>query len=226
MAGWMWLRCIFGPHLQRIHRSPDQSRPDGRAARRVRLLVVFCMWMSDAECENEAFSSLRVSVSQSGSRKFEVFVIETPLSSRWVTGVHGKWMDVWNGSRIDAVKSQNSCWFLCMFLPASAHVSRAAHVDDIDLVLLTLAKRELCPELTRTCFGREQLQWAYPVLIWMILHQNAILCMDFSWIANASLVDAHLMIWKPGCGYEQGWNYQPWSIERHSDNIIGWVSVV
>lgn len=34
------------------------------------------------------------------------------------------------------------------FLPASAHVSCAAYVDDIDLVLLTLAKGELCPELT------------------------------------------------------------------------------
>uniref|UniRef100_A0A6Q2ZIT5 Monoacylglycerol lipase ABHD16A n=1 Tax=Esox lucius TaxID=8010 RepID=A0A6Q2ZIT5_ESOLU len=34
MAGWMWLRCFFGPHLQRIHRSPDQSRPEGRAGRR------------------------------------------------------------------------------------------------------------------------------------------------------------------------------------------------
>uniref|UniRef100_A0A3B4UMM8 Abhydrolase domain containing 16A, phospholipase n=1 Tax=Seriola dumerili TaxID=41447 RepID=A0A3B4UMM8_SERDU len=34
MAGWMWLRCVLGPHLQRIHRSPDQSRPEGRAGRR------------------------------------------------------------------------------------------------------------------------------------------------------------------------------------------------
>uniref|UniRef100_A0A8C4DH69 Monoacylglycerol lipase ABHD16A n=1 Tax=Dicentrarchus labrax TaxID=13489 RepID=A0A8C4DH69_DICLA len=30
MAGWMWLRCVLGPHLQRIHRSPEQSRTDGR----------------------------------------------------------------------------------------------------------------------------------------------------------------------------------------------------
>uniref|UniRef100_A0A7N8XNS6 Abhydrolase domain containing 16A, phospholipase n=1 Tax=Mastacembelus armatus TaxID=205130 RepID=A0A7N8XNS6_9TELE len=30
MAGWMWLRCVLGPHLQRIHRSPDQTRPDAR----------------------------------------------------------------------------------------------------------------------------------------------------------------------------------------------------
>ncbi|KAL0984902.1 hypothetical protein UPYG_G00150270 [Umbra pygmaea] len=34
MASWMWLRCFFGPHLQRIHRSPEQSRPEGRAGRR------------------------------------------------------------------------------------------------------------------------------------------------------------------------------------------------
>uniref|UniRef100_A0A8C4DGZ5 Monoacylglycerol lipase ABHD16A n=1 Tax=Dicentrarchus labrax TaxID=13489 RepID=A0A8C4DGZ5_DICLA len=34
MAGWMWLRCVLGPHLQRIHRSPEQSRTDGRAGRR------------------------------------------------------------------------------------------------------------------------------------------------------------------------------------------------
>uniref|UniRef100_A0AAX7TKC9 Monoacylglycerol lipase ABHD16A n=1 Tax=Astatotilapia calliptera TaxID=8154 RepID=A0AAX7TKC9_ASTCA len=34
MAVWMWLRCVLGPHLQRIHRSPDQSRPDGRSGRR------------------------------------------------------------------------------------------------------------------------------------------------------------------------------------------------
>uniref|UniRef100_A0A8D0AN81 Abhydrolase domain containing 16A, phospholipase n=1 Tax=Sander lucioperca TaxID=283035 RepID=A0A8D0AN81_SANLU len=30
----MLLRCILGPHLQRIHRSPDQSRPEGRGGRR------------------------------------------------------------------------------------------------------------------------------------------------------------------------------------------------
>ncbi|KAF3839277.1 hypothetical protein F7725_017994 [Dissostichus mawsoni] len=34
MAGWMWLRCVLGPHLQRIHRSTDPSRPEGRAGRR------------------------------------------------------------------------------------------------------------------------------------------------------------------------------------------------
>uniref|UniRef100_A0A671YM92 Abhydrolase domain containing 16A, phospholipase n=1 Tax=Sparus aurata TaxID=8175 RepID=A0A671YM92_SPAAU len=30
MAGWMWLRCVLGPHLQRIHKSPDQHHPGGR----------------------------------------------------------------------------------------------------------------------------------------------------------------------------------------------------
>lgn len=35
-------------------------------------------------------------------------------------------------------------------LPASANVSFPARVDNIDLVLLTLAKRELCSELTRS----------------------------------------------------------------------------
>uniref|UniRef100_A0A671SW61 Uncharacterized protein n=1 Tax=Sinocyclocheilus anshuiensis TaxID=1608454 RepID=A0A671SW61_9TELE len=30
----MWLRCLFGPNLQRIHRSPDQTRTDGRLPRR------------------------------------------------------------------------------------------------------------------------------------------------------------------------------------------------
>ncbi|XP_056618269.1 phosphatidylserine lipase ABHD16A [Triplophysa dalaica] len=34
MASWMWLRCLFGPNLHRIHRSPDQTRADGRAGRR------------------------------------------------------------------------------------------------------------------------------------------------------------------------------------------------
>uniref|UniRef100_A0A668A215 Abhydrolase domain containing 16A, phospholipase n=1 Tax=Myripristis murdjan TaxID=586833 RepID=A0A668A215_9TELE len=34
MAGWMWLRCLLGPHLQRVHRAPEQSRPEGRAGRR------------------------------------------------------------------------------------------------------------------------------------------------------------------------------------------------
>ncbi|XP_016387725.1 protein ABHD16A-like [Sinocyclocheilus rhinocerous] len=34
MAGWMLLRCLFGPNLQRIHRSPDQTRTDGRTPRR------------------------------------------------------------------------------------------------------------------------------------------------------------------------------------------------
>uniref|UniRef100_A0A8D3ABB3 Abhydrolase domain containing 16A, phospholipase n=1 Tax=Scophthalmus maximus TaxID=52904 RepID=A0A8D3ABB3_SCOMX len=34
MAGWLWLRCVLGPHLQRIHRSPDPSRAEGRVGRR------------------------------------------------------------------------------------------------------------------------------------------------------------------------------------------------
>ncbi|KAM8847101.1 phosphatidylserine lipase ABHD16A [Synchiropus picturatus] len=34
MAGWLWLRCVLGPHLQRIHRSPDQSRLEGRHGKR------------------------------------------------------------------------------------------------------------------------------------------------------------------------------------------------
>lgn len=34
MADWMWLRCLFGPNLHRIHRSPDQTRTDGRPSRR------------------------------------------------------------------------------------------------------------------------------------------------------------------------------------------------
>ncbi|KAM8870237.1 phosphatidylserine lipase ABHD16A [Spinachia spinachia] len=34
MADWMWLRCVLGPHLQRIHRSTDQSRLEGRPGRR------------------------------------------------------------------------------------------------------------------------------------------------------------------------------------------------
>uniref|UniRef100_A0A8C2XJY5 Abhydrolase domain containing 16A, phospholipase n=1 Tax=Cyclopterus lumpus TaxID=8103 RepID=A0A8C2XJY5_CYCLU len=42
MAGSMWLRCILGPHLQRIHRSPDQSRPEGRAGRRVGTHLTRC----------------------------------------------------------------------------------------------------------------------------------------------------------------------------------------
>ncbi|XP_061675745.1 phosphatidylserine lipase ABHD16A isoform X2 [Syngnathoides biaculeatus] len=33
MAGWMWLRCVFGPHLQRIHRHPDPTWPPGRVVR-------------------------------------------------------------------------------------------------------------------------------------------------------------------------------------------------
>uniref|UniRef100_A0AAR2LKL8 Monoacylglycerol lipase ABHD16A n=1 Tax=Pygocentrus nattereri TaxID=42514 RepID=A0AAR2LKL8_PYGNA len=34
MAGWLWLRCLFGPSLHRIHRPPQQPRPEGRAGRR------------------------------------------------------------------------------------------------------------------------------------------------------------------------------------------------
>lgn len=38
MAGW--LRCLFGPNLNRTHRSPEAPRAEGRVARRVRLCVV------------------------------------------------------------------------------------------------------------------------------------------------------------------------------------------
>ncbi|XP_034030330.1 phosphatidylserine lipase ABHD16A isoform X2 [Thalassophryne amazonica] len=34
MVGWLFYRCFAGPRLQRIHRSPDQSRYEGRAGRR------------------------------------------------------------------------------------------------------------------------------------------------------------------------------------------------
>ncbi|CDQ81052.1 unnamed protein product [Oncorhynchus mykiss] len=34
MAGWMWIRCFLGPHLQRVHRSQGESRTEGRAGRR------------------------------------------------------------------------------------------------------------------------------------------------------------------------------------------------
>eukprot|EP00066_Takifugu_rubripes_P009573 XP_003976654.1 PREDICTED: abhydrolase domain-containing protein 16A [Takifugu rubripes] len=34
MAVLSWIRCVFGPHLQRIHRSPEQPLTEGRAARR------------------------------------------------------------------------------------------------------------------------------------------------------------------------------------------------
>ncbi|KAJ8289860.1 hypothetical protein GJAV_G00006150 [Gymnothorax javanicus] len=34
MAGWLWFRCLFGPNLQRIHRLPDQNRPETRTERR------------------------------------------------------------------------------------------------------------------------------------------------------------------------------------------------
>uniref|UniRef100_A0A4W4E4C1 Phosphatidylserine Lipase ABHD16 N-terminal domain-containing protein n=1 Tax=Electrophorus electricus TaxID=8005 RepID=A0A4W4E4C1_ELEEL len=34
MAGWLWLRCLLGPNLHRVHRPPEQPRPEGRAGRR------------------------------------------------------------------------------------------------------------------------------------------------------------------------------------------------
>ena len=47
MAGWLWFRCLFGPNLNRTHRSPDPPRPDGRVARRVWLSVVpLCEWQN------------------------------------------------------------------------------------------------------------------------------------------------------------------------------------
>nr|XP_061789842.1 phosphatidylserine lipase ABHD16A-like [Nerophis lumbriciformis] len=33
MAGWMWLRCVFGPHLQRIHRDPTSTWMTAHIAR-------------------------------------------------------------------------------------------------------------------------------------------------------------------------------------------------
>uniref|UniRef100_A0A3B5R3P5 Abhydrolase domain containing 16A, phospholipase n=1 Tax=Xiphophorus maculatus TaxID=8083 RepID=A0A3B5R3P5_XIPMA len=32
MAAWMLYRCVFGPHLQRIHRSPEQPRPEASSS--------------------------------------------------------------------------------------------------------------------------------------------------------------------------------------------------
>uniref|UniRef100_A0A674MRJ4 Abhydrolase domain containing 16A, phospholipase n=1 Tax=Takifugu rubripes TaxID=31033 RepID=A0A674MRJ4_TAKRU len=39
MAVLSWIRCVFGPHLQRIHRSPEQPLTEGRAARRPTLAM-------------------------------------------------------------------------------------------------------------------------------------------------------------------------------------------
>uniref|UniRef100_A0A8C7NLY1 Abhydrolase domain containing 16A, phospholipase n=1 Tax=Oncorhynchus mykiss TaxID=8022 RepID=A0A8C7NLY1_ONCMY len=43
MAGWMWIRCFLGPHLQRVHRSQGESRTEGRAGRRVGSRKIPCL---------------------------------------------------------------------------------------------------------------------------------------------------------------------------------------
>lgn len=47
----LWIRCVFGPHLQRIHRSPEQPLPEGRTARRVWLIIISCLPPSTAICQ-------------------------------------------------------------------------------------------------------------------------------------------------------------------------------
>lgn len=44
--------------------------------------------------------------------------------------------------------------FVCLFLLFSAYISYAAYVVDVDLVLLTLAKRELCSELINDIYWK------------------------------------------------------------------------
>ena len=60
MASWLWLRCVLGPHVQRIHRAPDQPRPEGRG-RRVGASECLCvcvynpLWdQSRAPCPRDA----------------------------------------------------------------------------------------------------------------------------------------------------------------------------
>lgn len=81
MAGWMWLRCVLGPHLQRIHRSPDQSRLEGRAGRRVGIFTVSCICLRTADCEIQSFNVDVAPAAAPGSVK--CCVIETLLSLRW-----------------------------------------------------------------------------------------------------------------------------------------------
>lgn len=61
MAVWLWLRCVFGPRLQRIHRSPEQ--PPTEAGRRVWLFTYLYLLPNTTVCENvDSVASLDVAV--------------------------------------------------------------------------------------------------------------------------------------------------------------------
>lgn len=60
MAAWLWIRCVLGPHLQRIHRPPEQPLTESRTGRRVGLFSIFCLLPSTAICEHLSLFNLSV----------------------------------------------------------------------------------------------------------------------------------------------------------------------
>lgn len=52
MAVWLWFRCVFGPQLQRIHRSQEQPLTEGRTGRRVWLFTILYLLPNTAVREN------------------------------------------------------------------------------------------------------------------------------------------------------------------------------
>lgn len=84
MAGWMWLRCVLGPNLLRIHRSPDQSRHEGRTGRRVGTLTTRRFHFNTAERrKTSVIRAVTRRVATATLRKYQVFVIDAALSPDW-----------------------------------------------------------------------------------------------------------------------------------------------
>lgn len=171
MAGWMWLRCILGPHLQRIHRSPDQSRPEGRAGRRVGMSIMFCTCLSTAILrKRDTFSPVSIHVA-AGS------VPEVSCVCYWKRAVTA---------------------------PNSSYMNETTdHTHQHDVLLMFTSFLFHC---------HSNSPWAAA--------SYTVFLNDISYI---SLVMLMLSVIVSHC--QQGWTYQPRSLEKHTDSILGWVSM-
>lgn len=89
MAVWLWFRCVFGPQLQRIHRSQEQPLTEGRTGRRVWLFTLFAFKHGRTR-KFDSIISLGVDVAATTFRSCQVSY-SYPVAN--IT-VGAKWMDV------------------------------------------------------------------------------------------------------------------------------------
>lgn len=135
MAGWMWLRCVLGPHLQRIHRSPDHSQPEGRVGRRVRISAIDFVYLKTHASENWGIFNI-IDTEKLRLRPGSVrCLLLKPFNALYM---EGKWMKLHAHWYTSLVTSSFSLFHPRSFHPTVQQQTVTLLFSDINLVMLTL----------------------------------------------------------------------------------------